>query len=126
MGSAGSAYPGGVPAPTRQKQLAPIAGSGYQPTPGFTPLLLRVTTGYGAAEIYEEYRPVALIQYALIDQVDAKYLTHGTIHVPDDKGARGYQTWDELKADAKQARAQLEVRLLGSVPRVLDAALASD
>ncbi|MBX3654963.1 MAG: hypothetical protein KF686_12330 [Ramlibacter sp.] len=107
----------GAPAPKDEgpRDAEPVAGNGYTPTPGYFPLLLRVTTGYGAPEIYAEYAPLAVVEWALIDDRSGRYLAQ-------QKWAQGkpkpltYANWDLLKADIPKARAQLRDTLLSYSP----------
>lgn len=103
-----------------------VAGHGYAPSPGYTPLLLRVTTGYGAPEIVSAYRPVVRVESALVDPANARYLVHGRISEAGFEGAVTYLSWDDLLADVPRAREQLRLRLLTQVQGTQAALFAFD
>lgn len=118
-GTPGMLRPASAVAPTVAGASAPgpLAGNGYIPTAGYTPLLLRLTTSYIAADIYSDYRPMAVVEAALVSTSDSRYLTYQTL-TGGLTDAKKYPTWDALKADVPGARAQLRQALLAQAPQV--------
>ena len=112
----------GAPAPRAQgvAVVKPTAGRGYAQTPGFTPLLLRLTTSYVAPDVYSDYRPVAIVEFALVNPATAQYMLHQTV-VGEVPNAKKYATWDGLKAEIPAARSQLRQALLTQVVPVKNA-----
>ncbi|MEJ7929555.1 hypothetical protein WG922_06160 [Ramlibacter sp. AN1015] len=104
-----------APATTEPPAVAAAqAGVGYSPTPGYTPLLVRITTGYGAASVMNSYRPLVVVESALVGAERGEYLAHSRIsQSPEGDDARQYLRWTELKEDVPAARQQLATRLFG-------------
>lgn len=109
-----------VPAPVPQApQIPPAAGIGYTATPGFAPLLLRVTTGYVSRESYEDYKPMAVVEYALVHPISGQYLADGMLTAAKSPRNPDYPNWEQLRTQAGPARAHLRNALLSVQGRVL-------
>lgn len=84
-----------------------LADTGFEPTAGFAPLLLRVTTGYGSHDALADFRSVAEVEYALVDAGTRRYLVDAKLTSINKPEGPTYFAWPALLADAPAARAQI-------------------
>ncbi|MBL0419248.1 hypothetical protein JI739_02700 [Ramlibacter sp. AW1] len=103
--------------------VLPLAGNGYQASPGYTPLLLRVNTGYTASQIHYPYEPAVLVESALIDPASHRYLVHHRWDYGGTKDRKTYQLWEDLAADVGRAREQVRGMLAAVNPNDVKKAL---
>lgn len=96
-------------APT--KRAPAIALSGYSVTPGYTPLVLRVTTGYASPDALSDFRSMAIVEYALVDPQTGTYLVEGKLTSVDRPHGPTYFSWPELLENASVARTQIRTSL---------------
>jgi hypothetical protein len=99
-----------------------LATTGFTPTPGYTPLLLRMTTGYGSPDALTDFRSVAIIEYALVDPNSHRYLVEGKLESIDTPAGPTYFTWLALLQDVSVARSQIRRSLMHtgeSVPALI-------
>ena len=80
--------------------------------PGYAPLLLRLTTGYGSPEVLNDFRSVAIVEYALVDPNSHRYILEGKIDSIDKPKGPTYFSWSALLQDASAARSQIRTSLL--------------
>lgn len=94
-------------APVVQSKPAPVlALSGYSVTPGYTPLVLRVTTGYASPDAMSDFRSMAIVEYGLVDPRTGTYLVDGKLTSIDRPSGPTYFTWTSLLENASAARSQ--------------------
>jgi hypothetical protein len=106
--------PGNKPGLTEEKPAVhpELATTGFTSTPGYTPLLLRLTTGYGSPDALKDFRSVAIVEYALVDPNSHRYILDGKIDSIDKPKGPTYFTWSALLQDASVARSQIRTSLL--------------
>lgn len=99
-------------APVAQSKRAPVlALSGYSVTPGYTPLVLRVTTGYVSPDALSDFRSLAIVEYGLVDPQTGTYLVDGKLTSIDRPHGPTYFTWANLLENASAARSQIRKSL---------------
>jgi hypothetical protein len=103
---------GPKPAPVVQSKRPPVlALSGYSVTPGYTPLVLRVTTGYASPDALSDFRSLAIVEYGLVDPQTGTYLVEGKLTSIDRPHGPTYFTWANLLENASAARSQIRKSL---------------
>lgn len=103
-----------------------VATTGFAPTPGYAPVLLRVTTGYGSPDVLVDFRSVAIVEYALVDPETRNYLVDGQFSSVNEPEGPSYFSWSALLQDAAAARAQLRRSLLQTADPVAASIFAFD
>ena len=104
---------------TKFTEGASPAFHGYTRTEGYTPLLLRFTTGYAAADVAAAFRSMAIVEYALVDPQHGTYLAEGKLNWVDRPSGPTFATWPGLLAEASGARAQVRKSLLDASGEVV-------
>ncbi|RYX91907.1 MAG: hypothetical protein EOO28_24220 [Comamonadaceae bacterium] len=103
--------------PTGELQAMKLPGAAPAPTDGYTPLLLRITTGYTAPDAISAFVPVVIVQQRLQHggpQPDLSYASQYTA----DAAAPEFMRYDTLLADHAAAYRSLGTILNGATDTV--------
>ncbi|MEO7640085.1 MAG: hypothetical protein ABIU07_01605 [Ramlibacter sp.] len=95
-----------------------VADNGYTATPGYTPLLLRISTGYGASEALAAFKSYVVVEYALVNPANGRYLTDGKSIARNEPAGPTYLVWESLLVDAIKARQQVQKSLFAMQQQV--------
>jgi hypothetical protein len=85
-------------------------------TPGYAPLFLRITTGYGAKDALSSYRPVIVIELALKRDSQAMTVYENTFTSPADEPT--YMTYSTLLGRHREAHDGLRRGMVNAVDAV--------
>lgn len=109
--------------PSGGKSLAVSTQPKLDFTEGYAPLLLRVTTGYGAESATASYKSIALTEFALFDAGSHKQVLVTAQLKKRDNGVT-YQTFDGLKSSRALAVESLQRDLGEAAQLVFNATFA--
>ncbi|MDQ0591346.1 hypothetical protein [Variovorax paradoxus] len=101
-----------TPAARVDGELARMQAPGFEPTPGYSTLLVRVTTTYGAPDMTSSFKPFVAIEQSLQDEQQA--VLHQTTHTSDLEEP-AYLAYDGLLQDTAKAQEGLRQGLAGIV-----------
>lgn len=90
-----------TPAARVDGELARMQVPGFQSTPGYSTLIVRVTTTYGAPDMTSSFRPFVAIEQSLRDEQQA--VLHQTTHTSDLEEP-AYLAYDGLLQDTAKAQ----------------------
>lgn len=82
---------------------------GVQQSEGYAPLVLRITTGYGADSATSSYRPILVTEYVLKDEAKKVLVENKET---SNEGEKTYLTYQGLLEDHIEAREQLRHGLM--------------
>ncbi|WPH16541.1 hypothetical protein [Variovorax paradoxus] len=90
-----------TPAARMDGELAQMQAPGFEPTPGYSTLLVRVTTTYGAPDMTSSFKPFVAIEQSLQDEQQG--VLHQTTHTSDLEEP-AYLAYDGLLQDSARAQ----------------------
>lgn len=99
-----------VTRPRGSEELAQSTSDDLVASQGYMQLMLRVSTGYGAASATDSYKPVTIVEYALKDSEGTALMSHWFTRVYGESD-KTYLTYAGLLGDYKAARDELGARL---------------
>ncbi|AMP03743.1 hypothetical protein [Collimonas pratensis] len=102
--------------PEKKLGMRPAKGQlpSFTVSEGYSPLLLRMTVAYGAADLLNDYHPVLVTEYVLMNQKGNRVLLGNTYTSVPAKPA--YASYPELLKDALGARQSAKDILISTWP----------